>query len=129
MTSATRTAYQLVTARDAGRCVRCGANWRIQRDHRKNRSQGGPTACSNLQLLCSACHQWKTEHPTRATRTGYAVPGYVLNIDRWPGCRLDFDPVTMRLVHVYALYDDAGRITRITADQAVSLVNGLIELF
>lgn len=129
MTAATRTAYRLVTARDAGRCVRCGANWRIQRDHRKNRSQGGPTACSNLQLLCSACHQWKTEHPAQATRTGYAVPGYVRATDEWPARRLEHDPVTHALAHVFALYDDAGRITRITAYEAVGLANGVIELF
>lgn len=76
-----RTAYRLCTERDAGRCVRCGSNQGVQRDHRQNR-QVGNTVEWNLQLLCGptgpdgGCHKWKTEHPAEAIEMGYSVPSW-----------------------------------------------------
>lgn len=76
-------AYEAATARGQGSCARCGARGAVQRDHRKNRSQGGLTTLANLQLLCSPCHQWKTENPAQALRDGHAVPAYA-RPELWP---------------------------------------------
>lgn len=82
-----RLAYQQCTERDngvCGRCLRqCGP---VARDHRKNRSQGGLTVLSNLQLLGLACHTWKTEHPADAVAEGWAVPGWADPLE-WPARR------------------------------------------
>lgn len=71
-----RDAYTACTARDSGRCVRCGTHGVMERDHRQNRTPFN-TVPSNLQLLGSdlacGCHRWKTEHPEEAMRTGFAV--------------------------------------------------------
>lgn len=75
-------AYAKATERGGGSCARCG-KYGVQRDHRKNRSQGGLTVLSNLQLLCPTCHQWKTENPTAAVLEGFAVPGWA-RPETWP---------------------------------------------
>lgn len=71
-----RDAYAACTARDQGRCVRCGHFGDMERDHRQNRTAWN-TVVSNLQLLGSdracGCHRWKTEHPADAARDGFAV--------------------------------------------------------
>lgn len=71
-------AYELVFLRDGGQCVfrawDCAGP--VQRDHRKNRSQGGLTVLLNLQVLCLRHHDWKTTHPEEAAREGWAVPGW-----------------------------------------------------
>lgn len=81
-----RRSYQQVTERDQNRCVRCGT-YGIQRDHRKNRSQGGLTVVSNLQCLCPDCHAFKTVNPAWAVADGFAVPSYA-HPELWPGWRV-----------------------------------------
>lgn len=72
-----RAAYRAVTIRDDGKCQRCLRDCGpVQRDHRKNRSQGGRTDLINLVLLGMNCHIWKTEHPAAAVTEGFAVPGW-----------------------------------------------------
>lgn len=48
--------------------------------HRKNRSQGGTWAPSNLLHLCGdgtrGCHGWITEHPATSYIRGWAVRGH-----------------------------------------------------
>jgi hypothetical protein len=48
--------------------------------HRKNRSQGGANALSNLLLLCGSGttgdHGWVTEHPAEAYANGWSVPSF-----------------------------------------------------
>jgi hypothetical protein len=65
-------AYDVATERDQGRCVRCGSGGVTQRDHRQNRTAYNTTP-ANLQLLCVACHRWKTENPKDAASAGFAV--------------------------------------------------------
>ncbi|MEI3845348.1 MULTISPECIES: HNH endonuclease [unclassified Microbacterium] len=77
-----RAAYSAATDRGGGRCARCSCS-PVQRDHRKNRSQGGLTTLANLQLLCVTCHQWKTENPADALVEGFAVPSYA-RPELWP---------------------------------------------
>jgi hypothetical protein len=81
-----RAAYEAVTVRDQGRCVRCGAYGYVERDHRQNRSQGGLTVVSNLQCLCRADHLWKTENPAAALLEGFACPSYA-HPAFWPAYR------------------------------------------
>lgn len=121
-----RHAYEAVTIRDAGKCVRCGWYGAAQRDHRKNRSQGGLTTVSDLQLLCGphgntpGCHTWKTENPAAAILEGFAVPSWA-HPEFWPAWRDD--------VQSWVIYldrpDSQGRwwseITQTTADM---LMNG-----
>jgi hypothetical protein len=87
----TRTAYADVTARDMGRCVRCGAFGQVERDHRQNRDPWN-TVVSNLQLLGGpfgcGCHQWKTENPAVAVEEGFAVPRWARPV-LWPAWRHD----------------------------------------
>ncbi len=49
--------------------------------HRRNRSQGGKDALSNLMLLCGSgttgCHGRVTMHPKWAAENGYAIRGKV----------------------------------------------------
>ncbi|MGN8024716.1 HNH endonuclease [Microbacterium sp. 22242] len=81
-----RRAYEAMTVRDRNLCVRCGA-YGVQRDHRQNR-QSGNTVVSNLQGLCPACHQWKTENPAKAFRDGFSVPRWA-RPEVWPAWRCD----------------------------------------
>lgn len=81
-----RQAYCDATVRDENRCVKCGALG-MERDHRKNRSQGGLTVVANLQGLCRDCHAWKTENPAEALRLGFTVPSYA-HPEIWPGWRV-----------------------------------------
>lgn len=112
-----RRAYQTATERDSGRCVFMAWDCQgaVQRDHRKNRSQGGATSPENLQLLCGKHHQWKTEHPDDAAREGYAVPGWA-DPAKWPARR--YEPTahgTMR--PIWVLYKARGW-TEITKEDA-----------
>lgn len=116
-----RAAYRITTERDSELCVRCRRAPGTNRDHRKNRSQGGRTTPANLQLLCGSgttgCHGWVTEHPKEAIEEGWACPGYAEPADwparRWMGTHLG----ALRLG--WALYDDRGGITRITEVEAM----------
>jgi hypothetical protein len=112
-----RRAYKAATVRDRDTCMRCLRNCGpIARDHRKNRSQGGRTVLSNLQLLGLGCHQWKTEYPDLAIEDGWGVPGWAdpaaFPASRW----VEGDYGTWRLVAV--LYADAGGWTEIDEDEA-----------
>jgi len=84
-----RAAYETVTQRDQGRCVRCGAYGPVERDHRQNRNAFN-TVVSNLQLLGGpfgcGCHKWKTEHPAAALEEGFACPSYA-HPSFWPAYR------------------------------------------
>lgn len=113
----TRAAYANVTARDLGRCVRCGAFGQVERDHRQNRDPWN-TVVSNLQLLGGAfgcgCHRWKTENPALAVREGFAVPRWA-RPGLWPAWRHD-----VGWVLYFDAPDDAGdwwqTISQATAD-------------
>lgn len=109
-----REAYRIVTERDL-LCVRCG-DYGVERDHRKNRSQGGRTVPSNLQGLCPVCHLWKTTHPARALELGFAVPSYA-RPELWPAWRYRIG---------FVLYDDEGNREPITAATARLLTEGQV---
>lgn len=120
-----RRAYEIATARDEGKCVRCHRGGTVHRDHRLNRSQGGLTTPANLQILCGpangymgaprlgqGCHAWVTEHPREAVEDGWAVPGYA-DPHLWPARRwIPTDHGTLRIVWV--LYSDLGTFEVIT---------------
>jgi hypothetical protein len=109
-------AYAMVLERDEERCQRCWRGAVVQRDHRKNRSQGGLTAPSNVHLLCPECHLWKTDHPVEAAHDGWGVPGWADPLEfparRW----LRTEVGTLR--HAWVLYDDAGGWREISTDEA-----------
>ena len=104
-----------------GKCVRCGYAGVVHRDHRQNRSQGGRTVVSNLQLLCGphgdepGCHSWAHHNPSAAVLEGFACPGWA-RPEFWPAWRFD--------VGSWVVYfdgpDSRGRwwdeITQATAD-------------
>lgn len=82
-----RETVMAVLARDAFRCVRCGApaqgergrDWSLQ--HRKKRSAGVDNRPCNLITLCgdgvSGCHGWVEANPARAAyEGGWAVSRY-----------------------------------------------------
>lgn len=112
-----RRAYADATTRDSNRCVKCDA-FGIERDHRKNRSQGGWTTVANMQGLCPTCHEWKTQNPHEALGLGFAVPSYA-RPELWPGWRLH---------EGWVVYSDAPdengdwwrKITQFTADQLMN---------
>lgn len=82
-----REAYAAATARDEGRCVRCGTTSTTQRDHRQNRDAYNTTV-ANLQLLCAlVCHPWKTENPDAAKREGFAVSRFAADPSAVPAYR------------------------------------------
>lgn len=115
-------AYELVTLRDANTCQRCRRCGPTQRDHRKNRSQGGLTVASNLQILGLECHAFKTEHPKNALEQGWAVPSWG-DPKEWPARRwIGTGLGTVRLAWV--LYDDDGGWLEITDAEAMERMKG-----
>jgi 5-methylcytosine-specific restriction endonuclease McrA len=60
-------------ARSGGFCERCGRRPGQEVHHRKNRSQGGTWALSNLMDLCSECHREVTSLKTVALEQGWSV--------------------------------------------------------
>lgn len=115
-----RDAYELVTLRDSDTCQRCRHAQGVNRDHRKNRSQGGLSVVSNLQLLCGSgttgCHGWVTTNPADALAEGWSVPGWATPSE-WPARRwLRTRYGTVRLSWV--LYGDAGEVTEISEIEA-----------
>lgn len=123
-----RDAYALAAKRDGvttkeriGTCQRCQMQGPVQMDHRQNRLPGN-TVVSNLQALCAACHQWKTEHPETAIREGWGVPRHtiVLPCD-WPARRhvtTKFSTTHLAWV-IYFDFPVNGRMWReITEDEA-----------
>lgn len=118
-------AYELATLRDSGTCQRCRRAAGTNRDHRKNRSQGGLTVASNLQLLCgtgtTGCHGFVTGHPADAIADGWAVPGWA-NPAEWPARRWVKSVYGLRLAWV--LLDDEGGVHEIAEHLAHELMGG-----
>lgn len=50
-----------VWVRDAGKCVRCGSNLALEFDHIIPVAKGGSSTVRNVQLLCEACNQAKSD--------------------------------------------------------------------
>jgi len=116
-------AYELVTLRDGDRCQRCLRNcgWGVtSRDHRKDRSLGGLTVVSNLQVLggtgTTGCHGWKSAHPAEAIAEGWAVPGYA-DPAEWPARRRVRGQYGI-YIDIWVLYDDGGGVREITEEEA-----------
>jgi 5-methylcytosine-specific restriction protein A len=106
---------EIVDARDAGRCRRCGCItglW-FSRQHRIPRKAGGSARVdrpSNLVTLCGSatsprgCHLWAESQRTEAEQQGYLLPA--LNPD--------VDPAREPLWVIelgWVLLDDDGGIT------------------
>ena len=119
-------AYDVATLRDNDTCQRCLRDCGpTARDHRRNRSQGGPTIVANLQVMGLRCHVFVTEHPAEAVAEGWAVPGYADPLV-WPARRWftgDFGVRTLGWV----LYRNDGGFLEITADEAARRMKGLVS--
>jgi hypothetical protein len=48
-----------VSARDGGRCRKCGSSEKLHFDHVIPVSRGGANTVANIQLLCGACNRAK----------------------------------------------------------------------
>jgi len=48
-----------VSARDGGRCRKCGSSEKLHFDHVIPVSRGGANSVANIQLLCGACNRAK----------------------------------------------------------------------
>jgi hypothetical protein len=48
-----------VSARDGGRCRKCGSTQKLHFDHVIPVSRGGANSVANIQLLCGACNRSK----------------------------------------------------------------------
>lgn len=121
-----RRAYAVVTDRDDELCQRCLRARGDNRDHRLNRSQGGRTVPSNLQLLCGSgttgCHGIVTHDLADALREGWRVPSWG-DPREWPAARyFRTDSGTVRLG--WCLYTDDGRVIKISADEARRRMEG-----
>ncbi|WP_158170948.1 HNH endonuclease [Rhodococcus sp. JT-3] len=83
MNAAEKNGRRIVKERSGGYCevrIRGICTGRAESvHHRKNRSQGGSWAPSNLLHLCGdgvrGCHGWITEHPALSYDNGWAVRG------------------------------------------------------
>ena len=119
-------AYALVNGRDDLLCQRClGWCGAPQRDHRKNRSQGGLTVASNLCVLGETCHRWKTTEVRDALIDGWAVPGWA-DPREWPTRRYFRTPLnTVR--KGWALLDDVGGVHEISEDEARKRMEGVLR--
>lgn len=112
-----RDAYEVTTYRDVDTCQRCRRDCGpTARDHRRNRSQGGWTVPSNLQVLGLTCHLWKSEHPAAAVADGWGVPGWA-DWAEWPARRwVRTEQDLLRLAWV--IYDNEGGWAEITEAEA-----------
>ena len=117
-----REAYELATLRDCETCVRCRRHGEVQRDHRRNRSQGGRTVVENLQCMCNHCHVWKSEHPKEAVELGWAVPGWAEPGD-WPARRMFLSDNGARILG-WCFYLPNGRVQEISAETAARRLAG-----
>jgi hypothetical protein len=124
-----KAAYEVTTLRDMGVCVRCRCVHPlhgVNRDHRKERSLGGLTKPSNLQLLCGSgttgCHGFKTTNPKAAMDEGLSVPSWADPLV-WPGRRWVRDGMGVTRP-VWCLYRDDGTWDQITDDNAYERMTG-----
>jgi hypothetical protein len=122
-----RDAYELATLRDNDTCQRCRRNCGpSNRDHRVNRSQGGRTVVSNLQILggtgTTGCHGWATAHPEDAQAEGWSAPSYA-EPSEWPARRWLPGQVGL-LRRAWVLYSDDGEVTEITEEDAMHRMYG-----
>lgn len=121
-----RAAYAVATARDEETCQRCLRAPGSNRDHRLNRSQGGLTVPSNLQLLCGSgttgCHGWRTENLRAALEDGWRVPAGQ-DPKEWPARRWLRTKVGT-LHAAWVLYDDSGGWREISAEEARRRMGG-----
>ena len=117
-----REAYELATIRDRATCVRCRAQGNVQRDHRRNRSQGGRTVVENLQCLCPSCHLWKTEHPKQATVEGWACPGWA-DPATFPAARMFTNDNGAKILG-WCVYLPSGRVEEISVEEALRRMKG-----
>lgn len=122
-------AYELATLRDLDTCQRCRRNcgWGVtSRDHRKDRSVGGLSVVSNLQVLggtgTTGCHGWKSANPQEALAEGWAVPSWG-DPAEWPARR--WLPAVAGLRLAWVLYDDEGGWTEISAVEARRRMEGV----
>jgi hypothetical protein len=121
-----RRAYAVVTERDGELCQKCLRARGDNRDHRLNRSQGGRTEPSNLQLLCGSgttgCHGLVTHDLAEALRDGWRVPSWG-DPREWPARRwLRTEHATLRAAWV--LYDDEGGWREVSAAEARRRMGG-----
>ncbi len=117
-----REAYELATLRDRETCVMCGSYEMTQRDHRRNRSQGGLTVVENLQVLCHTHHLWKTDHPKEAVAEGWACPGWAEPAE-WPARRMFLTDNGARILG-WCFYLPNGRVQEISAETAARRMAG-----
>lgn len=130
--AAETTAYELVTLRDLDACQRCRRNcgWGVtSRDHRKDRSVGGLTVVSNLQVLggtgTTGCHGWKSAHPAEALAEGWSVPSWA-DPHAWPARRWVRSSDEFGLLHLaFVLYDDEGGWVEISDEEARERMEGV----
>lgn len=71
MSSIPTKARELVRARQAGQCARCGTAY-SEVHHRQRRREAGH-AVSILVGLCSADHRWAHANPVAAKESGYII--------------------------------------------------------
>ena len=63
-----------VSARDGGRCRKCGSTQQLHFDHVIPASKGGANTVANIQLLCGACNRAKGARLLLLRRRGVLVP-------------------------------------------------------
>jgi hypothetical protein len=52
----------IVWRRDAGKCVKCGSQEKLEFDHIIPVSKGGSNTARNIQILCEKCNRSKSDH-------------------------------------------------------------------
>lgn len=90
---------------DWARCERCGASSPLTCHHRRNRSQGGLWAPSNIIVLCGSgtqkCHGHVTANPAEARSEGWSL-------------QAGDDPLLVPIMHhalgMLVLLDDEGML-------------------
>ncbi|BCI54991.1 hypothetical protein NIIDNTM18_42690 [Mycolicibacterium litorale] len=69
---------QVIVARSAGRCEKCGEAWAEAHHHRRPRGAGGSRRADtntpvNALALDNRCHEWIESHRTEALENGWLV--------------------------------------------------------